>query len=68
MATNGGRSTLFLLTLGEVSDAFRVSETTVRRMIERGELRAFRIGGQLRIDRDSVVHLLQRGEVRRGNY
>jgi excisionase family DNA binding protein len=47
----------------EVSAALRISEKTVRRMIARRELRAFRIGGQLRVQRDSVIELLRRGEV-----
>ena len=52
-----------LLTLREVSSSLRVSEKTVRRMIARREVRAFRVGGQLRVQRDSVIELLRRGEV-----
>jgi excisionase family DNA binding protein len=52
-----------LLTLREVSASLRVSEKTVRRMVGRRELRAFRVGGQLRVQRDSVIDLLRRGEV-----
>jgi excisionase family DNA binding protein len=53
-----------LLTVREVSSSLRVSEKTVRRMIARGELRAYRVGGQLRIARDSLIELLRVGEVR----
>jgi hypothetical protein len=36
-------------------------------MIDRHELRAFRVGGQLRIASDSLIHLLREGEVRDGH-
>jgi hypothetical protein len=36
-------------------------------MIDRHELRAFRVGGQLRIHSDSLVDLLRVGEVRDGD-
>jgi len=64
MSTDAARSYPSLLTLREVSMTLRVSEKTVRRMIDRRELRAFRVGGQLRVERDSLVHLLRTGEVR----
>jgi excisionase family DNA binding protein len=67
MSMNARHYVPSFLTLREVSATLRVSEKTVRRMIERGELRAFRIGGQLRISRDSLVDLLRAGEVRDGN-
>ena len=54
-----------LLTLAEVSATLRVSEKTVRRMVDRGDLRAFRVGAQLRVQRDSLIQLLRVGEVRR---
>jgi excisionase family DNA binding protein len=44
-----------LLTLREVSATLPVSERTVRRMVGRGELRAFRVAGRLRVTRDSVL-------------
>jgi excisionase family DNA binding protein len=67
MAANAGLSVPSLLTLREVSTTLRVSPKTVRRMIDRQELRAFRVGGQLRVSRDSLVDLLRVGEVRDGN-
>jgi excisionase family DNA binding protein len=63
MSTNGSRSVPSLLTLHEVSTSLRISQKTVRRMIGRRELLAFRVGGQLGISCDSVVELLRRGEV-----
>ena len=40
-----------LLTLSEVAEALRVSESTARRLIKRGEIAASKIGdrGQLRV-------------------
>lgn len=61
MTTSVSRSVPPLLTLSEVSTTLRISEKTVRRMIGRRELRAFRVGGQLRVQRDSVIDLLRRG-------
>jgi excisionase family DNA binding protein len=63
MAVNAPPPAHSLLTLQEVSMALRVSEKTVRRLIGRRELRAFRVGGQLRVQRDSVIDLLRRGEI-----
>jgi excisionase family DNA binding protein len=63
MATNVPRSVPSLLTVHEVSATLRVSEKTVRRMIDRHDLRGFRVGGQIRVQRDSVIELLRRGEV-----
>jgi excisionase family DNA binding protein len=63
MPVSVSRSVPSLLTLQEVSTALRISEKTVRRMIARREIRAFRVGGQLRVQRDSVTDLLKRGEV-----
>lgn len=40
-----------------------VSTKTVRRLVERGELDATRIGGQLRIFEDSIAELIERGRV-----
>lgn len=47
-----------LLTLRETADILRVSVMTVRRMINRGELNAVRIGSSLRIRRDVVDTLI----------
>ncbi len=53
-------SAIELVTLREVADTLRVSERTVRRMIDQSELHAFRVGGQLRIWRPSVSSYLNR--------
>jgi excisionase family DNA binding protein len=39
-----------LLTVSETAERLRVSEKTVRRLIERRELPAFRVGGSIRLD------------------
>jgi excisionase family DNA binding protein len=39
-----------LVPVREVADRFAVSEKTVRRLIERGELPALKVGGQVRVD------------------
>ena len=67
MSVNDRRYIPSLATVQEVSTVLRVNERTVRRMIERRQLQAFRIGGRLRIPRDSLVHLLSSSEVRGGN-
>lgn len=41
------------LTAREVAERLRVSVMTVHRLVERGDLRAIRVGNQLRIPRDS---------------
>jgi excisionase family DNA binding protein len=38
-----------LLTVAETADRLRVSEKTIRRMIDRGDLPALRVGAQIRI-------------------
>lgn len=43
-----------LLTVGDVADELRVSPTTVRRLIRRGELRAHALGSQYRITREDL--------------
>ena len=47
-----------LLTAAEVSEMLRVTRQTVRKMIERGELKGFQCGRITRITRDSVEHLV----------
>jgi excisionase family DNA binding protein len=52
-----------LLTVAQAADVLKVSPLTVRRMVERGELRAIRLGGQanrqLRIDRAELAERLR---------
>src|SRR5262249_19031277 len=48
-----------LLPVVEVAAVLGVSTRTVRRLIKRGELVAYRIKRQLRVDADSVTHMLE---------
>ncbi len=52
------RSRTRLLTLPEVAARMSVSIKTVRRLIERGNLRVHRIGRAIRVSEDELVLLL----------
>lgn len=43
-----------LLTIREVADALRVSVPTVRRLIRRGEIRAGKVGCQIRVPAEAL--------------
>lgn len=51
------------LTLREAGARLAVSVKTIRRLIDRGELDATRIGGQLRVFEGSIARLIERGRV-----
>jgi excisionase family DNA binding protein len=50
-----------LLTVKEVAEILRVSQPTILRMIDDGELRAIRVRNQWRIRRSDLDEYLQRG-------
>jgi excisionase family DNA binding protein len=50
-----------LLTVKEVAEILRVSQPTILRMIDDGELRAIRVRNQWRIRRSDLDDYLQRG-------
>jgi len=50
-----------LLTVKEVAEILRVSQPTVLRVIDDGELRAIRVRNQWRIRRSDLEDYLQRG-------
>jgi len=56
-----------LLTVKEVAEILRVSQPTVLRMIDDGELRAIRVRNQWRIRRSDLDDYLQRGGSSRGD-
>lgn len=44
-----------LMTLPELIECLRISESTIRRMVRRGELPAIRVGNQLRFEMNAVL-------------
>ncbi len=48
-----------LMTLRDVMARLNVSEPTVRRMVRRGDIPAFRVGGQLRFERKEIEKWLK---------
>ena len=60
-----------LLTVRQVSEAIKVSEKTVRRLIKRGDLVAYKVGdrGQLRVEEQELERYLrsQRVQVKTTN-
>jgi len=55
-----------LLTTEEVADFLRVDIVTVRRLVNRGELTAYRIGGEYRFTRADLEDFLKRQRIPRG--
>ena len=58
-----------LLTIPEVAEAMKVSEKTVRRLIKRGDLPAFKVGdrGQLRVEEQELQRYIESTRVRAGD-
>ena len=52
-------------TIDALATHWAVSARTVRRLIERGELRAIRVGGQLRISPETIERFEERHEAHR---
>lgn len=52
-----------LLTPDEVAEVLRVSKTSVYRLVERREIRFYRVCGLLRFDRRDVERFLRAGSV-----
>jgi len=52
-----------LLTPDEVAELLRVSKTSVYRMVERREVRVYRVCGLLRFSRSDVEQFLRAGSV-----
>ncbi len=55
-----------LLTIPEVAEAIKVSEKTVRRLIKRGDLPAYKVGdrGQLRVEEQELERYVESQRVR----
>ena len=54
-----------LLTIREVADALQVSERTIRRLVNRGDLVGFKVGdrGQVRVKSEDLEAYLERQRV-----
>ena len=48
-----------VFTIPEVANMFKVSEMSIRRMIDRKQLNAIKVGGQWRITQEEVDRLKQ---------
>ncbi len=48
-----------LLTPNEVAEQLKISDDTVRRLIDSGKMEAFRVGGQFRVTTDQLHDYLQ---------
>jgi excisionase family DNA binding protein len=53
-----------MLTLEDVAERLNVSVMTVRRMIDRGDLDAFKVGSQLRVKESDLDAYLERQRIR----
>ena len=56
----GDRLSSGLLTLHDVADFLQVSTRTVRRLVDRGELTAFRIGRSIRVRHEDLRRLIEK--------
>ena len=52
-----------LLTPDDVAEVLRVSKTSVYRLVERREIRFYRVCGLLRFDRGDITRFLSAGSV-----
>jgi excisionase family DNA binding protein len=58
--TTPAKPRLRLLSVDDIADDLGVSTKTIRRLIDDGELRAYRIGRALRVSEDEVRKYLNR--------
>lgn len=54
---------IMLLDIKSVARQLNISETTVHRLIDRGELDAHRIGRQLRVDAIDLIKYVNRSKI-----
>jgi excisionase family DNA binding protein len=52
-----------MFTIAQVAEALSVSRRTVERLIKRGDLRAYQVGGQKRIPPVAVEQMLRKVEL-----
>ena len=56
-----GEKSTRLLSVLEVQAELSVSRPTLQRLLERGSLKTVRIGRAVRIPRDSIIELIEKG-------
>jgi len=56
----GGLRNIRLMTTAEAANVLRCSRRTVRRLVERGDLRALKVGRVLRIDERDLGQLISK--------
>lgn len=59
------KMSMMMFTIQEVADKMKVSNKTIRRLIKRGDLVAYRVGdrGQLRVKADDLEQYLEKQRV-----
>ena len=59
-----------LLTIQEVADTMKVSEKTVRRLVKRGDIAAYKVGdrGQLRVKEQDLESYVESQRIRVGEH
>lgn len=48
-----------IMTIKELADFLKIAEVTIRRAIDAGELKAFKAGKSLRIEKEEVIKWLK---------
>ena len=61
-----GQGAFNLVSLAEAAHCLRVHPASIRRLISRGQLPAFRVGGQIRIAHDAIGAYLSRRRIGKG--
>ena len=52
-----------MLTLKQVADRLNVSESTVRKLVKSGQLKAVRVGVQIRITEESLEEYIRKASI-----
>ncbi len=49
-----------IVTIKELVDFLKISESTIRRAIDSGELKSFKVGKNIRIEREAVMEWIKK--------
>ena len=49
-----------MLTISDVAEKLNVSQTTIRRLVALKQIKSYKVGGQIRLDKEDVDKFLQR--------